>query len=131
MVESCDAARCMSVAPRVVFCAAIATPPIFLVDFSGAAGRFAHVPGHLVGGDGLLFYGRRRCAGNVVDLVDDCADLADGLNRAPGVCLDRLNFSADLFGGFGGFFGEFLDFVGYHRKTFAGFSGTGRFDCGV
>jgi hypothetical protein len=61
-------------------------PADILGDFTGALGGLAHVAGDLVGSDGLFFDGRGDVVGNIVDLVDDGADLADGLT-APLVSL--------------------------------------------
>ena len=68
---------------------------------------------------------------DVVDLVDDLADLPDRLDRALGVGLDRLDLPADVLGGLGRLLGQLLDLVGDDREALARLAGAGRLDRGV
>src|SRR5579871_3200855 len=91
----------------------------------------ANIADHFVGG-GVLFLDRGGDGvGDVVYLLDDVTDGADGFDRSVGVALDGGNFAADVFGGLSGLLGEFLHFVGDHGEPLARFTSASGFDGGV
>jgi hypothetical protein len=66
----------MSEAPRVVSSEAVATPVMFRAISPAAGGGLGDVAAHLVRRRGLLLDGARDRRLEVVDLIDDRADLA-------------------------------------------------------
>ena len=126
------AAACVSLAPEVVSARSLGDAGDVLGYLARTPlGRVRNVAADLVRGGGLLFHRRSDGVRNIVDLVDDGADLRDGLHRALGVALDGFDLLADLFGGFGGLLGQFFHFVGHHRESLARFAGARGFDGGV
>ena len=67
----------------------------------------------------------------VVDLVDDRADLADRVDGARGVGLDRLDPPGDVLGRPGRLLGQLLDLVGHDGEALARLAGPRRLDGGV
>jgi hypothetical protein len=53
-------------------------------DFRTTPRRFRHVPARLVGRDGLVLHRARDGVLKVADLVDDCVDLFNRIDRAGG-----------------------------------------------
>jgi len=102
-----------------------------LGDLGAAFGRFRDVLRDLRGRRRLLLDGTGDGILEIIDLTNDLADLANGLNRVFRIRLDRLDFIADILGSLRGLLGQFLDFVGDNRKALSGFSGAGGFDGGV
>src|SRR5690606_19244422 len=75
-----------------------------------ALGRFLDVTGDFLGGGALFLDGGGDGGGDLVDLVNDRRDLANGRDGAAGFALDAADLGADLFGRLGAFVGEALHF---------------------
>jgi len=67
-------------------------------DFVAPLRRLRDIAADLAGRGRLFFHRAGDGILQVVDLVDDLADLLDGLDRAGGVVLDRLDLAADILG---------------------------------
>ena len=87
-------------------------------NFAGAHGCICDIASDLVRGGGLFFHRRGDRGRDVIDLVDNLADLCDGLDGGAGVGLDGFDFLANVLGSACRFLGEFLDFVGNDREAF-------------
>ncbi len=94
-------------------------------------GGFGYAAADFVGSDGLLFHGRSDAVADVVHLINDGPDLANGVDCTFGIGLDGLNLTADLFGGLGRLLRQFLNFIGDDGKAFARFTSASGFDGGV
>ena len=117
-----------SLAPSVVLRAAWATPVMFWAISLLPLAASRDVAADLAGRRRLLLDGAGDRVLNVVDLVDDLADLGDGLDRPLGVGLDGLDLAADVLGRLGRLLGQLLDLVGDDGEALAGLAGPGRLD---
>src|SRR5579871_2797998 len=103
-------------------------PADVLRDIADSFGCLSNAAADFVGRRRLLFDRRGDAVRNIVDLVNNGADLLDCGDRALGIALDGLDFLADVFGGLRGLLREFLHFVRYHGEALAGFARPRRFD---
>ena len=110
---------------------AVLTPTILLETSDGAAGGVLNVAGDLARRRALLFDRGGDRGGDLVDLADGLADVADRADRRRRHLLHAGDLRANFVGGFRGLVGEALDLGGDHRKAPAGFAGARGFDGGV
>lgn len=72
-----------------------------LSNFGGPFRRLCNIAADFVRRRGLLFNGAGDCTRDVVDFVNDLADLSDGFNGTSRIVLDRLDFLTDVLGRLG------------------------------
>ena len=70
-----------------------------LGDFGTTHSGFRHIATDFTGCRCLLFDSTGNRILEITDLIDDFADLSNGLNRLAGVILNGVDFVANVFGG--------------------------------